>query len=125
MVIDTSRNGNGPPANGEWCNPKDRRIGEVPRLLPGSANVDAYLWIKKPGESDGTVGYGNCGDNWIPSQFYTGRFNLDIALSLAGEEIHQPELTPNEGTCQQHKEWGNCYADWMVQYNLCANTCSR
>ena len=125
MVIDTSRNGNGPPPNGEWCNPEGRRVGVAPRLLPGSANVDAYLWVKKPGESDGTVGYGNCGDNWIPSPFYTGQFNLDIALSLAGEDISQLELTPDEGTCQQHKEWGNCSADWMVQNNLCANTCSR
>ena len=53
QVIDTSRNGNG--ANGEWCDAAGRAIGNDPTLQTGSASVDAYLWIKVPGESDGCI----------------------------------------------------------------------
>lgn len=55
-VIDTSRNGNGPPPEGKWCDPPGRRIGRAPALFPGEARVDAYLWVKLPGESDGCRG---------------------------------------------------------------------
>ncbi|MFC8733778.1 glycoside hydrolase family 6 protein [Luteimicrobium sp. NPDC057192] len=62
FVIDTSRNGVGPwtPPAGNgwpdaqvWCNPPDRGAGARPTLDPGVPLVDAYLWIKVPGESDG------------------------------------------------------------------------
>ncbi|MFF3502546.1 glycoside hydrolase family 6 protein [Streptomyces sp. NPDC003247] len=55
-VVDTSRNGNGPPADGRWCDPDGRRIGRAPTLATGEARVDAYLWVKLPGESDGCKG---------------------------------------------------------------------
>ncbi|NUP37626.1 MAG: endoglucanase, partial [Streptomyces sp.] len=55
-VIDTSRNGNGAPADGEWCDPAGRRIGRAPTLNTGEARIDAYLWVKLPGESDGCNG---------------------------------------------------------------------
>lgn len=55
-VIDTSRNGNGAPADGEWCDPAGRRLGQSPTLRTGQARIDAYLWIKLPGESDGCKG---------------------------------------------------------------------
>ncbi|MFG2131425.1 glycoside hydrolase family 6 protein [Streptomyces sp. NPDC048751] len=55
-VIDTSRNGNGAPADGQWCDPAGRRIGQVPTLNTGQARIDAYLWVKLPGESDGCKG---------------------------------------------------------------------
>ncbi|MGV9549130.1 glycoside hydrolase family 6 protein [Streptomyces ardesiacus] len=55
-VIDTSRNGNGAPADGAWCDPAGRRIGRAPTLSTGLGRVDAYLWIKLPGESDGCKG---------------------------------------------------------------------
>ncbi|MEI5103582.1 glycoside hydrolase family 6 protein [Streptomyces sp. PmtG] len=55
-VIDTSRNGNGAPADGRWCDPPGRGIGRPPTLRTGAARVDAYLWIKLPGESDGCRG---------------------------------------------------------------------
>lgn len=35
------------------------------------------------------------------------------------------EKTPNEGSCQEHKEWGNCDADWMMKWDLCSVTCDR
>ncbi|MFF1723479.1 glycoside hydrolase family 6 protein [Streptomyces sviceus] len=55
-VIDTSRNGNGAPPDGEWCDPAGRKIGRPPTLSTGEARIDAYLWVKLPGESDGCRG---------------------------------------------------------------------
>ncbi|QGV81660.1 glycoside hydrolase family 6 protein [Streptomyces ficellus] len=55
-VIDTSRNGNGAPAPGEWCDPAGRALGRTPTTRTGDARIDAYLWIKLPGESDGCSG---------------------------------------------------------------------
>jgi len=55
-VIDTSRNGDGPytgPDRPQWCNPPGRALGPSPRLDPGPPGIDAYLWIKDPGASDG------------------------------------------------------------------------
>ncbi|MET7700179.1 glycoside hydrolase family 6 protein [Streptomyces sp. NPDC005485] len=55
-VVDTSRNGNGAPADGEWCDPDGRKIGQAPTLRTGETRIDAYLWVKLPGESDGCKG---------------------------------------------------------------------
>ena len=66
-VIDTSRNGNGAPADGEWCDPAGRRIGHAPTLSTGEAGIDAYLWVKLPGESDGCRGEPG---TFIPSYAY-------------------------------------------------------
>ncbi|MCF0081228.1 glycoside hydrolase family 6 protein [Streptomyces lomondensis] len=55
-VIDTSRNGNGAPADGQWCDPAGRKLGRTPTLSTGEARIDAYLWVKLPGESDGCKG---------------------------------------------------------------------
>jgi endoglucanase len=53
FVIDTSRNGNGPHGN-DWCNPPGRALGKPPTCDTGEEKCDAFLWIKIPGESDGT-----------------------------------------------------------------------
>ncbi|MGC9441267.1 glycoside hydrolase family 6 protein [Streptomyces sp. WG5] len=55
-VIDTSRNGSGAPADGEWCDPEGRTLGRAPTLSTGMGRIDAYLWVKLPGESDGCKG---------------------------------------------------------------------
>ncbi|MFC8600407.1 glycoside hydrolase family 6 protein [Isoptericola sp. NPDC057191] len=60
-VLDTSRNGQGSwaaPAGKYtdpevWCNPPDRGLGQLPDLETDDPYVDARLWIKVPGESDG------------------------------------------------------------------------
>ncbi len=77
MLIDTSRNGWGGAARptgpgprttadafvnggrldrrihlGNWCNQAGAGIGERPTAAP-AAGIDAYVWIKPPGESDG------------------------------------------------------------------------
>jgi endoglucanase len=53
-VIDTSRNGNG-PLGSEWCDPAGRRIGTPSTTETGDARIDAFLWVKPPGEADGCV----------------------------------------------------------------------
>lgn len=54
FVIDTSRNGVGIRDPENWCNPKGVGLGPLPRLNPRLARVDAFLWVKPPGESDGS-----------------------------------------------------------------------
>jgi endoglucanase len=53
FVIDTSRNGVGPTPDGAWCNPPGRKLGAPPTTETGNDLVDAWLWLKRPGESDG------------------------------------------------------------------------
>ena len=59
-VIDTSRNGVGPaddsPLN--WCNPTGRAMGTPPTTATAGPHADAYLWVKRPGESDGSCDRG-------------------------------------------------------------------
>lgn len=62
FVIDTSRNGNG--SNGEWCNPRGRALGDRPTTSTGVAGLDALLWVKLPGESDGTCNGGPAAGQW-------------------------------------------------------------
>ncbi|MFD1661919.1 glycoside hydrolase family 6 protein [Streptomyces caeni] len=84
FVIDTSRNGNGPYTQGDprqrWCNPPGRALGEAPTTRTADPLVDAYLWVKRPGESDGTCKGGpKAGDWWA-----------DYALALAGDGTWSP-----------------------------------
>jgi endoglucanase len=69
-VIDTSRNGAG-PADGDmyWCNPTGRALGTPPTTATTDGNVDAYLWVKRPGESDGSCGRGEPGAGRFVSQY--------------------------------------------------------
>jgi endoglucanase len=73
FVVDTSRNGDGPNsmaayasapynqpagvigtlAGGNWCNPPASGLGLRPTASTGVPLLDAYLWVKTPGESDG------------------------------------------------------------------------
>lgn len=64
FILDTSRNGNG--WNGEWCNPLDRSLGAFPSTNTGHALVDAFLWVKPPGESDGYCNGGPAAGHWWP-----------------------------------------------------------
>ncbi|MFD0315232.1 glycoside hydrolase family 6 protein [Streptomyces flavalbus] len=70
FVIDTSRNGNGPYTAGDpaqnWCNPPGRALGETPTTKTADPLVDAYLWIKRPGESDGECKGGPRAGEWWP-----------------------------------------------------------
>jgi endoglucanase len=74
FVVDTSRNGQGPwtppayPDPQDWCNPPGRGVGVRPTADTGNALIDAYLWVKVPGESDGecTRGLGPGGSTVDP-----------------------------------------------------------
>jgi endoglucanase len=70
-VIDVGRNGNGPGSTP--CNPGGRALGQPPTTRTGDPIVDALLWIKPPGQSDGTCNGGPAG----------GVFWVDYALGLA------------------------------------------
>ena len=74
FVVDTSRNGS-KTATGVWCNPTGATTGALPGTATGTAAADALLWIKHPGESDGTCG---------TSTASAGTFDAGLAGSLAG-----------------------------------------
>ncbi|MFP4148789.1 MAG: glycoside hydrolase family 6 protein [Nitriliruptoraceae bacterium] len=75
FVIDTSRNGNGPISAADgWCNPPGRAVGRTPTTDTQTDLVDAFLWVKVPGESDGSCRGG-------PS---AGVFWPEYAVGLAG-----------------------------------------
>ncbi|BBX62256.1 glucanase [Mycobacterium saskatchewanense] len=76
-VIDTSRNGVGPAPDSElnWCNPSGRALGVPPTAATAGAHADAYLWIKRPGESDGTCGKGD-----PTAGTFVNQYAIDLAL---------------------------------------------
>lgn len=80
QVIDTSRNGG---ASGDWCadDNTDRRIGQYPTTNTGDSNIDAYLWVKPPGEADGC-------------RYTAGSFQPDLAYSLANGVPNPPTTAP-------------------------------
>lgn len=65
-VIDTSRNGRGAPLEREWCNAPNQALGQAPTTDTGLPLVDAFLWIKTPGQSDGTCNNGPRAGEWWP-----------------------------------------------------------
>ncbi len=73
FVIDTSRNGVGIRDPENWCNPTGVGLGPLPRLHPRLPRVDAFLWVKPPGESDGSC---------LDQQPSDGIWWIDHALEL-------------------------------------------
>lgn len=79
-VVDTSRNGAGPAAGTvidggpSWCNPPGRRLGALPTSDTGHGRAAAFLWVKRPGESDGACRSG---------EPVAGRWWPEYALDLA------------------------------------------
>ena len=68
FVIDTSRNGQGEAPKKAWCNPPGRGLGAVPTAETGNPLVHAFLWLKRPGESDGTCNDGPPAGAWFEEQ---------------------------------------------------------
>jgi endoglucanase len=84
FVVETSRSGRGPleaaiyaaaPFNqppeiiakialGGWCNPPSCGVGLRPTARTGFALLDAFLWIKPPGDSDGSCDYAGGARAW-------------------------------------------------------------
>ncbi|MGO9926169.1 MAG: glycoside hydrolase family 6 protein [Mycobacterium sp.] len=76
FVIDTSRNGNGPlPGSSPdgRCNPPGRALGQPPTTDTHNPLIDAYLWVKNPGVSDGAC---------VPGAPPAGQFWTHYALGL-------------------------------------------
>jgi endoglucanase len=83
IVVDTSRNGNGPAPGNPWCDPSGRALGQNPTANTGDSQVDAYLWVKPPGESDG------CADA-------AGTFDPNLAYALiTNGPTHSPSPSPS------------------------------
>jgi endoglucanase len=66
FVVDTSRNGVGPTSDHAWCNPGGRALGPLPTTDTHDSLADAFLWIKRPGESDGACNGGPSAGVWWP-----------------------------------------------------------
>ena len=70
-VVDTSRNGAGfgRDARGTWENPRGTRVGRSPAGAgENSGHLDAWLWVKPPGESDGPANGGPPAGEWWPEK---------------------------------------------------------
>jgi len=80
FVIDTSRNGNGVDTNPAdapaWCNPPGRALGHTPTTSTGMPRVDALLWIKPPGASDGS-----CRPGAPPAGQWWTQYALELAAA--------------------------------------------
>ena len=64
-VIDVGRNGTG--YRGDWCNGVGAGLGADPKVANGRTKLDATLWVKTPGASDGTCNGGPAAGQWYPS----------------------------------------------------------
>ncbi|KAH8088871.1 cellulose 1,4-beta-cellobiosidase [Aureococcus anophagefferens] len=93
VVIDSGRNGN-PGARTDcasWCNPRDAGAGAVPTAVTRDPDVvDAYFWLKTPGESDGcTALLPSADDEWVSDgacpRFDQGCASVDSIGTAAGE----------------------------------------
>lgn len=73
FIVDTSRNGRGAAVEANWCNAPGQALGRAPTTSTGHPLADAYLWVKTPGQSDGTCNGGPRAGEWWP----------DYALELA------------------------------------------
>jgi len=67
FVTDVSRNGNG--WKGDWCNPTGAALGQPPVVTTSeTTHLDALLWVKHPGVSDGACNGGPKAGQWWEQQ---------------------------------------------------------
>jgi cellulose 1,4-beta-cellobiosidase len=95
FVVDTSRNGRDGIRTkwGSWCNVRGAGLGERPRASP-APGIDAYYWVKPPGESDGTS---------------------DPAAPRYDTSCSSPDSTPGA------PQAGNVFPDYLAQLAARAN----
>ncbi|GMF59531.1 unnamed protein product [Phytophthora fragariaefolia] len=67
-IVDTSRNYNEPTST-EWCNVMEAGIGYPPTSETNITNLDYFMWIKPPGESDGTCSSGTTAGAFFEAGF--------------------------------------------------------
>jgi len=72
FILNTSHNGNGSirrkvwinraknlwRIDTEWCNPVNAAAGELPTTATGHPLVDAFMWVERPGYSNGACNGG-------------------------------------------------------------------
>ncbi len=106
FLVDTSRNGQGPlnvsiyaaaPYNqpssvistlsgGSWCNPPACGLGTHPMANTGVSLLDAYLWVKTPGQSDGTCDTAGGARAWD----YTDYTQAGWPTDATGQAVFDP-----------------------------------
>ncbi|HEV2345292.1 MAG TPA: glycoside hydrolase family 6 protein [Actinocrinis sp.] len=102
LVVDTSRNGAGP--GNTWCDPSGRALGLTPTANTGYSYVDAFVWAKPPGESDGCadaagtfdpalanalatnppVGLPSCKITYTVQSSWTGGLTVNVTVANTG-----------------------------------------
>lgn len=80
-VIDTSRSGQG--WRGTWCNAPGAGLGATPRVASDGSALDALLWVKTPGASDGTCNGGPAAGRWYAA--YARALVANAVLALPAE----------------------------------------
>jgi endoglucanase len=106
FMVDTSRNGQGSNsmsayaaapynqpasvisslASGNWCNPPGAGLGLAPTARTGVPLLDAYLWVKTPGESDGQCDPAAGARAWD----YTAYTQPGWPVTTAGQALFDP-----------------------------------
>jgi endoglucanase len=100
FIIDTGRNGQGPllDAADQWCNPPGRALGLQPSVMTASPLIDAYLWVKPPGASDGVFNRGPRAGVFWPEyaiELCTNELNSEQTLFEVGEHERACQSPPN------------------------------
>jgi endoglucanase len=106
FMIDTSRNGQGPNtmsayaaapydqpasvvsalASGSWCNPPGAGLGLIPTANTGVPLLDAEVWVKTPGESDGQCDSAGGARAWD----YSAYTQASWPTTSAGQALFDP-----------------------------------
>ena len=96
-VIDTSRNGTG--WRGTWCNAPGAGLGTTPRVVTDGTALDALLWVKTPGASDGTCNGGPAAGKWYSSYAQdlvrAAQLGASPAASPGASSTPSPDDTPH------------------------------
>ncbi|HEX6341158.1 glycoside hydrolase family 6 protein [Umezawaea sp.] len=112
-VVDTSRNGNGPLGE-EWCDPAGRAIGTPSTTNTGDSRIDAFLWVKLPGEADGCIAPAG---QFVPQRAY------DLAVAAGPTTTTTTTTTgnnPGGGCTVAHRvvsQWSGGYSGEVVITN--------
>ncbi|KAG7384643.1 hypothetical protein PHYBOEH_009359 [Phytophthora boehmeriae] len=94
-IVDTSRNYNGLPTS-DWCNVATAGIGKPPTSETGISNLDYFMWIKPPGESDG-----ECSSGPAAGTFFAEGFK---ALWDQGYFVSEGGMASIDGTADQNQD---------------------
>ena len=90
FIVDTGRNGVGNMRSdcSNWCNPRGAGVGRFPTTETGNSSIDAFLWLKTPGESDGCTQTLPDGSACARYDSFCGSFD---SIGSQGSEPRAPE----------------------------------